>query len=227
MNTLLEQLKNKRLIWQANQQDTIVSTDSTGYQELDDALHGGFPQQGVIDIDSPIGIGEMRLLLPSLRARHQDLNRLLVFIGTPMQINGEMLAEAGLSLEQILIIQPQTPEHALWSAEQCLKSGCCHSVLLWHKQLDVAQVKRLQLAAEQGNAIHILFRHKHQVSLSLPVSLGLKLRPHHQGLSVQVTKRKGGWPDTPFHVDMNQNWPALTRKRYINNVIQLADSKVG
>ncbi|GAA0856141.1 translesion DNA synthesis-associated protein ImuA [Aliiglaciecola litoralis] len=226
MNTLLEQLKNKRLVWQANQQNAIANTDSTGYQELDVALHGGFPQQGVIDIDSAVGIGEIRLLLPALRARQQQTQRQLVFIAAPMQINGEMFAQAGLSLEHILIIQPETPEHALWSAEQCLKSGCCHSVLLWHQQLEVAQAKRLQLAAEQGDALHLLFRHKRQLSMSLPVNLAMKLSPHAQGLSVQITKRKGGWPDNPFQVDMTKAWPTLTRVRHADNVIQLPQSKV-
>jgi cell division inhibitor SulA len=226
MNTLLEQLKNKRLVWQANQQDIIATTDSTGYKELDHALHGGFPQQGVIDIDSPLGIGEIRLLLPALRARQQQTNRQLVFIAAPMQINGEMFAEAGLSLEHILIVQPETPEHALWSAEQCLKSGCCHSVLLWHQQLEIAQAKRLQLAAEQGDALHILFRHKSQLAISLPVNLAMQLSPHDQGLSVRITKRKGGWPDNPFHLDMTTAWPALTRINHVDNVIRLPQSKV-
>lgn len=225
MNTLLEQLKNKRLVWQGNQHQQDLAGDSTGYAELDQALQGGFPQSGVIDIHSPIGIGELRLLLPTLRYRQQH-KRLLVFIAAPMQINGEMLAEFGIALEQILIIQPDSAEHALWSAEQCLKSGCCHTVILWHQQLEIAQAKRLQLAAEQGDALHIVLRQSRQLSLSLPVSLAMKLSAHEQGVEVQITKRKGGWPAHSFNVNMSKTWPELSIIKHASNVVSFAQAKV-
>lgn len=226
MNSLIEHLHNKRLIWRANQQSNFVKGNSTGFKELDQALQGGFPEHGVVDIDTPIGIGEIRLLLPALRARQQQHERLLVFISAPMQINGEMLAEYGFPLEQVLIIQPQNVEHALWSAEQCLRSGCAHSVLLWHQELEISQAKRLQLAAEQGDALHFIFRHQHQLSLSLPVNLAMKLRPHRQGINIQVTKRKGGWPDGAFNIDMSPAWPQLTFNQDNNNIIPFPQSKV-
>ncbi|GAB5382373.1 MAG: translesion DNA synthesis-associated protein ImuA [Aliiglaciecola sp.] len=226
MNNLIEQLQNKRLIWRANQQNGFVKGNSTGFKELDQALQGGFPEHGVVDIDTPIGIGELRLLLPALRARQQQHQRLLVFIGAPMQINGEMLAEFGIPLEKVLLVQPQSAEHALWSAEQCLKSGCAHSVLLWHQDLEISQAKRLQLAAEQGDALHFILRHQRQLGLSLPVNLAMKLRPHQQGISVQVTKRKGGWPEAAFNIDMSPIWPQLTLSKDNNNIIPFPQSKV-
>ncbi|MEP4892429.1 MAG: translesion DNA synthesis-associated protein ImuA [Aliiglaciecola sp.] len=225
MNTLLEQLKNKRLVWQGNQQEHCLTSDSTGYVELDEALQGGFPQSGMIDIHTPIGIGELRLLLPALRFRQQH-KRLLVFIAAPMQINGEMLAEFGISLEQVLIVQPNSAEHALWSAEQCLKSGCCHSVLMWHQQLEIAQTKRLQLAAEQGDALHFVLRQSRQLSVSLPVSLAMKLSAHEQGVAVQITKRKGGWPAQPFNINMANTWPELALSQRTCNVVSFPQAKV-
>lgn len=226
MNNLIEQLQNKRLIWRANQQRDFAKGNSTGFKELDQALQGGFPEHGVIDIETPNGIGELRLLLPALQARQQQHKRLLVFIGAPMQINGEMLAEFGFPLEQILLVQPSKAEHALWSAEQCLKSGCAHSVLLWQQDLEIAQAKRLQLAAEQGDALHFILRHQRQLSLSLPVNLAMKLRPYQQGISVQVTKRKGGWPDGVLNIDMRAMWPQLTLDKNNNNIIPFPHSKV-
>ncbi|WJG09495.1 translesion DNA synthesis-associated protein ImuA [Aliiglaciecola sp. LCG003] len=227
MNTLIEQLKNKRLIWQGNQQQVFTSTNSSGYAELDHALQGGFPQQGVIDIDSPIGIGELRLMLPALRSRQQQSNRLVVFIAAPMQINGEMLAEFGFALEQILILQPNSAEQALWSAEQCLKSGCCHGVLLWHKNVEIPQAKRLQLAAEQGDALQLIFRQDNPLKISLPIDLAMKLASHRQGISVQITKRKGGWLEKPFEVNMSANWPELTLPEMSSNVLSFSHVKVG
>lgn len=229
MNHLLEHLKNKRLVWQASQQsafETNSDVELTGFAELDSALQGGFPQQGVVDIDSPIGIGELRLLMPSLKARQNKTNRLLVLIASPMQINAEMLAEYGFALDQVLVIQPNSADQALWSAEQCLKSGCCHSVLLWHGALEVHQVKRLQMASEKGDCVQFMFRQKHQISLSLPVPLAIKLSAHKQGINVQVTKRRGGSPADQFAINMQEYWPELSLQPQQTNVISFPHSKV-
>lgn len=226
MNSIINDLKNKQLIWQADHKLPMASCNSTGFTELDHELQGGFPEQGVIDIDSPMGIGELRLLLPNLLTRQQASERLLVFIAPPSQVNSEMLLEFGFKLEQILIIQPNTQQQALWSAEQCAKSGCCDSILLWHQDLEIHQVKRLQLAAQQGDTLHIMVRQNKQVSLSLPVTLGMKLRAHPQGLKVQVTKCKGGWPSQPFALNMSHNWPALTLHTKPANILPFRPSKV-
>lgn len=227
MNSILDYLKNKRLVWQAHQNVHTTQLDSTGFRELDAELQGGFPQQGVVDIDSPIGIGELRLLLPNLHARQHSSDRLLVFIAPPMHVNAEMLLEYGFNLQQVLIVQPASSTQALWSAEQCLKSGCCQGVLLWHEAIEIHQVKRLQLAAEQGDALHILLRQQKQLSLSLPVSLAMRLKAHPQGLQIEITKRKGGWPSQPFSLDMSHHWPRLTIRKKPDNVLPFPHSKVG
>lgn len=226
MNTILSYLKNKRLVWQASHNDMHLDTSSTGYDELDAALEGGFPKQGVVDISSTTGIGELRLLLPNLLTRQASGDRLMVFIAPPMQLNSEFLLEQGFDLNQVLIIQPETEKHALWSAEQCLKSGSCHSVLLWQQKLATHHVKRLQLAAEQGDALHVMLRQNRQLSLSLPVSLAMRLNPHPQGLTVEITKRKGGWPAQPFTLSMRNKWPSLTLIKTANNVVAFPQTKV-
>ena len=225
MSSILDYLKNKRLVWQANGQAEAPSLSSTGFTELDNALEGGFPTQGMIDIHSPVGIGEIRLLLPNLITRQQQ-ERLLVFIAPPLQINAELLAECGFRLDQVLIIEPESKQHALWSAEQCLKSGCCHSVLIWQHNLQVHQVKRLLLAAEQGQALNIVFHHQKSSGVSLPVSLAMRLNASPQGLNIEVTKRKGGWRSEAFHLDMRSHWPELAIEPRPDNILTFPDSKV-
>lgn len=226
MNSILDYLKNKRLVWQAHQNVHTPDLNSTGFKRLDAELQGGFPQQGVVDIDSPVGIGELRLLLPNLHARQQNRERLLVFIAPPIPLNAEMLAEYGFALQQVLVIQPTSSSEALWSAEQCLKSGCCQGVLLWHDAIEIHQVKRLQLAAEQGSALHILMRRRKNLSLSLPVPLAMRLRPQPKGLNIEITKRKGGWPSQPFALDMSHHWPQLTVHDRPDNVVAFPHAKV-
>lgn len=226
MNSILDYLKNKRLVWQATHHTAPPSVSSTGFKELDDELEGGFPEQGVMDIHTPVGVGELRLVLPNLRIRQQKTDKLLVFIAPPMQINAELLAECGFRLDQVLVIQPESSQHALWSAEQCLKSGCCHSVLLWQHNLEVHQVKRLNLAAEQGQALHVLLHHQKHTGVSLPVSLAMRLTSHPQGLQVEITKRKGGWPGQNFTLDMRAHWPTLAINPPPDNILPFPHSKV-
>ncbi|MDP5030302.1 translesion DNA synthesis-associated protein ImuA [Paraglaciecola sp.] len=220
MNPILEHLKNKNLLWQANHTSQIAYANSTGFSELDQQLQGGFPQNGVIDIESPIGIGELRLLLPDLLTRQQSGDRLLVFIAPPMLLNSEMLAEFGFELHRVLILKTISSAQSLWCAEQCLASGCCYSVVLWQHDIAINQVKRLHLAADKGDALITMLRQQKTVQTALPVSLALRLRAQPQGLHVEVTKRKGAWPSSAFTVDMSNKWPELNCQSIAENVVQ-------
>lgn len=211
MHPTIRYLKNKNLLWQANHSHHEKQSElHTGYQELDNALQGGFPEHGVIDIRSPIGIGELRLLLPSILLRQQqNIAELTTIIAPPMDINAEMWAEFGLSLERVMVIKPKSEQDILWSTEQSLKSGCCHSVIIWHSRLSVAQIRRLQLAAETGNSLLFIIHQPIQEHISLPVSLGLHLSPAKAGVRAQVTKRKGAFSNTPFTINMHHYWPEI------------------
>lgn len=217
MKSVLEQLKKQRLVWSANevidQQETNQSVN-LGYAELDAALDNQFPTQGVVSVDSPLGIGELRLLLPYLHnSQKHTPNRLVVIIDPPLAINSEMLAEQGFTLAQVLIIQPDSGQQGLWAAEQCLKSGCCNSVLIWQQRLQIHQVKRLQLAAKKGAALQVIFRKPQQQMSSLPVSLALTLASAPAGIQVTINKRKGGWPSQPFLLNTEKHWPRLSTKK--------------
>lgn len=208
MNNLLDHLKNKGWIWQADFTRPLPIAKQPVPDDLDEYVRGGLKEHALVEIHSQIGIGEIRLLLPRLAANGQD-HRLLVWIAPPHQINGECLHQAGVDLSRVLILHPRDGKDALWAAEQCLKSGTCHSVLLWHGDMEVAQVKRLQQACQQGRAQLFLLRTRQSISQSLPVSLSLQLEAHAQGLQIKVTKCRGSWPPAPFIFNMRQRWPKL------------------
>ncbi|PMG14410.1 recombinase RecA [Vibrio splendidus] len=210
MHELIKNLQDRQLIWTGLQSTTQGSTTSTGYSQLDKQLDGGFPTHGVIEVESQQGIGELRLLTPYLD--QQNSQKLAIFINPPGKICAEFFSSQGIELENILIIQPQRDLDALWAAEQCLKSGACHSVLLWGVDLEIHQTKRLQAASETGKCLQFHFKATSHNQLSLPVSLSMKLSSHAQGLKVEVTKRKGSWSYGSFILDMSQNWPLLTEK---------------
>ncbi|UPR29593.1 translesion DNA synthesis-associated protein ImuA [Vibrio crassostreae] len=210
MHELIKNLQDRQLIWKGLQSTTQGSTTSTGYPHLDKQLDGGFPTHGVIEVESQQGIGELRLLTPYLS--QQNSQKLAIFINPPGKICAEFFSGQGIELENILVIQPQHDLDALWAAEQCLKSGACHSVLLWGADLEIHQTKRLQAASETGKCLQFHFKATSHNQLSLPVSLSMKLSSHAQGLKVEVTKRKGSWSYGSFILDMTHNWPLLTEK---------------
>lgn len=212
MHPTISYLKHKNLLWQANHPEPANAQQLTGFKPLDDALQGGFPEYGVIDIRSQIGIGELRLLLPSILNRQQQRPaELISFIAPPMSINSEMLAEFGFTLDDIIIVQPNLAKQTLWSAEQSLKSGCCHTVIIWHLSLSVTQVKRLQMAAEKGNSLLFILRQPMQEHISLPVTLGLQLSPSKAGIKAIITKRRGSWSNSAFDIYMGAYWPELSQ----------------
>ncbi|MGB1263205.1 MAG: translesion DNA synthesis-associated protein ImuA [Cognaticolwellia sp.] len=215
MNKVLKTLHHQGKIWSADQVQNVVETIDSGYPELNKNLHGGLPRYGVIEVQTINGIGELRLFLPYLlnllqaESSQDQQTRQMVFIAPPAQINALMLLQASIPLENLLIIASQKPEESLWAAEQCLKSGCCFAVLLWQQLLAVHQLKRLKQAATTGNAVQIIFRSPHSIDLALPVSLSLGLEAQPTGLKIQVKKQLGGWPCSPFVLDMRKQWPSL------------------
>lgn len=226
MNNILDYLKNKQLVWQGQDSHAKTDQNSSGYKELDTLLRGGFPQQGVVDIHSKLGIGEFRLVQPMLQQRHQQQQNYLVFIAPPFHINAEMLAANHIDLSRVLIIRTKDTQESLWAAEQCLKSGCCHSVISWAKTLEVHQIKRLQLAAKQSQALHIFFRNIQQATISLPVTLAMTLAPQKTGLKVTVNKQIGGHQQPPKSINMMKEWPVLTIQEP-DNVVPFSQQQAG
>ncbi|MDQ2077765.1 translesion DNA synthesis-associated protein ImuA [Marinimicrobium sp. ABcell2] len=208
-NPMLQALTRRRLVWRGGA-GLNQETRSTGLPQLDDKLGGGFPAQGVIDVRSPRGIGELRLFMASLAGTKspETRHRLCVFIAPPLELHAEGLAGAGLDLTRVLIVRPSVAAEALWAAEQSLKSGACHAVVLWQDSMTLHQARRLQLAAQEGQAQLLLLRHSE--ATALPASLCLQLTAHARGLVVGVPKRRGGWPVADFILDLQSQWPELT-----------------
>ena len=144
MNELIDLLQ-QRLVWQGSKKVPYQKNCSTGYGELDHYLDGGFPK-GIIEVQSDNGIGELRLLLPQLKNALVE-ERLIVFIAPFGIISSQAIAAQGIELNKVLVVYPNKQQEALWAAEQCLRSGACHSVVMWFDQaLEIHQVKRLQTA---------------------------------------------------------------------------------
>ena len=205
----LLQLEKDRLVWRARQ---VTGPDqrrqSSFYSTLDAHLQGGWPQTGLVELACGLaGIGELRLLFPLLA---QSQARLQGWINPPAQLNGQALAQHGINLSKTLLIRCQNPQHALWSAQQSLNSGCCSHLVLWAKNLTSPQAKRLQVAAKDNQALMFWLHPQPEPSTSaLPVSARFSLAPLATGLRLKIHKYQGQWPQHPCQVDMHKLWPSL------------------
>jgi cell division inhibitor SulA len=198
MNPILHDLENKQWIWTAAQtpQASVENTRlKTGYKALDNALSGGFPKAGMIHVSSHLGCGELRLMLNILREQAgAQSNKMWAFIAPPFALNAEFLLAENIPLEHLVLIQADSTKDALWSAEQCAKSGICEGVFLWQQDLTHAQIRKLELAALHGASHCFWFDTSSHKRANLPLTLSLSLQREDEQLKVRINKQKVGWP---------------------------------
>lgn len=193
----LEQLKRDGALWQGRRAplapDRVLPS---GWRALDQLLGGGWPRAALAEVLSDAHQG-LSLLLPLL-ARLSAAERWLVLVAPPYVPYAPALAARGIRVGQLLLVRDVSLEQRLWVAEQTLRSAACSAVLLWPEasqpaQVQSAQLRRLQLAAEQGDCTGVLFRPPRAAQQASPAALRLRVRPAPPGLEVEVLKRRGSW----------------------------------
>ena len=163
----------------------------TGFSELDAELPGGGWPEGALSEILGGGAGAFALTLPAL-ARLSAQGRWLLLVAPPQLPYAPALAGRGVDLGRLLLVRPADPAGALWAAEQGLRSGACGAVLAWSDSAEDAALRRLQLAAVEGEALAFLFRPGTAARSSSPAPLRLQARPASHGLEVRILKRRGG-----------------------------------
>jgi len=209
----LEHLLQRADIWRGGQLSVAAGAAAvpTGYSELDGLLPGGGWQQGALTEILMLrqGIGALRLLMPALaRLSHDD--RWICWVAPPHIPYAPALVSAGVDLSRVLLVHPRAQQDGLWAVEQSLRSGTCGAVLAWPTLDDTGMMRRLQLAAEAGNALGFLFRSQRLVRRPSPAALRIQLDTHSDGkLSVSILKRRGGWAAGPVYLDTSLQHGAL------------------
>jgi len=186
----------------------------TGYPELDAILPGqGWPNRGKVEIvSSSWGMGELQLLIPLMRSIAEQ-GKWILWISPPYLLYAPALVQAGINTEQILVLDLNTScKDALWSMEKALQTESCGLVLAWQNWLPGKVLRRLQLAADVGDTIGILFqRHVSKHSLS---PLCLKIKNHFpedsqnqaesQYTKIDVLKARGNFRPLSAHISLYQ-----------------------
>jgi cell division inhibitor SulA/protein ImuA len=138
-----------------------------------------------------IGIGELSLLVPVL-SRLARAGRYIAWIAPPYLPYAPALAQRGLPLERMLLIHTRSLQESLWAAEQALRCPAVGAVLGWPAYIIDKNVRRLQLAAEAGGSLGILYRPPEAARESSPAALRLRLHAAPDGLAVEIQKSRGG-----------------------------------
>lgn len=204
MSAAYEALLQHRGIWRMGSQPQVRDGAhlASGHAQLDAVLPGGgWPLGALVEI-VPLehGIGELRLLLPAM-ASILASGRGALLVDPPFIPYAPALLQHGLDLSRLLVIHPADTSQALWAMEQSLRTGACGAVLAWGDHDDGKVLRRLQLAAETGQAMGVLYRSRMPGEHS-PCAVRLSLEPEDGAVRLRVLKARGSIPGRSVRLDL-------------------------
>jgi len=209
MKASIAQLVQMPGVWRGGELEQVIhEVVPTGHARLDAELPGGGWPMGTLSevLHDGVGIGEVSFLAGAL-ARAAEGSRMIAWINATHLPYAPALAQAGIPLERCLVVRPADREDALWAAEQSLKSGACGAVLLWMERFaeEYAWLRRLQMAAESGRAMAVLFRSTAAERHSTPSHLRVVAMSEHAQLTIRIPKRRGPPLSKPLALRSNDS----------------------
>lgn len=206
-------------IWRGSQRSKHPHKLDTGHQALNDLLHtGGWPVDNITELGltSP-GVGELRLLIPALRElmKRKHASQNIIWIAPPFLPFAPGLIKEQIDVSKLTVVQTNNIQDTLWATEQALLAECCAAVLSWTGtyNLSTHQLRRLQLAAEQGNTWNVLLRHSDCLKQSSTAGLRIHLEANgHSKLDLHVIKQPQGWGGQRCTLSLHphyENWQRL------------------
>ena len=192
----------------------------SGFAGLDAQLPGGgWPRRALTELLLPHpGVGEVRLLAPCLAAAQRE-GRLVMLFDPPATLSAWALAQLGLDVEQLLVIQTRARlipgSDGLWALEQALKSGHVGALLAWlPPRLRAERLRRLQLAAHAHDGAAFVLREMAAQQRPSAAPLRLALRPAGADtLGLRLLKRRGPPLEAPLQIALPPVLSGLARQR--------------
>ena len=187
-------------IFRAGERARSARGESTGYPAFDQQLATrGWPRAALTEIlvDEP-GRGELKLLMPTLarltQPRSDGAYRWVMWIAPPHIPYPPALKESGIDLGRVMLVHATDRMDVLWAAEQSLRSGNCAAVLLWVHRAPIKAMRRLQLAAAEGDSLGFVFRPATCANEPSPAQLRLSLAQQGDKRALHILKNRGGRP---------------------------------
>ena len=192
--TSLEAILQHPAIWRGNQYAKVaVDSVPTGFTALDQQLPGaGWPRAALTELlANHRGIGELHLLTPAL-ARLSREERWVVLVAPPHRPYAPAFEARGVNLARLVVVDTRSDAETLWTAERCLRSTACAAVLAWPAAAPDRALRRLQVAAEEGKGMGVVFGPTRNAAQASPAPLRIQLSPQRNGIELQILKRRGG-----------------------------------
>lgn len=186
----------------------------TGFASFDAALGGGLVKVGLNEFlyhEAGCGIHEFLLNVVRREARKEASRG-----KPPLQVawvHPELIpyppaaAQHGPSLARWLFVAPRTPAEQLWALEQILRSGVHQCVMAPMESISDRHLRRLQMAALEGEATAFLLRPLRHTEQSSPSPLRLQVRsipcesPGKRGLHFEILRCRGVSTRAPIWVE--------------------------
>lgn len=204
----LQSLLQHPQIRQGREFTSAAGFTPTGLGDLDPLLPQGWPVGGLTEVLVPHpGVGELSLLMPCL-ARLSRERRWLTWIAPPHIPYAPALEAHGVDLSRVMLVHPPAVKDALWAVEQALRAGSCGAVLAWIQQADFHSLRRLQLAAAEGQSLCLLFRPHQAAAEPSPATLRLHLEAIPEGVRASPVKHYAG--GAPLNVRLPDPHAALS-----------------
>lgn len=166
----------------------------TGHGALDAELPGGgWPVGAMTELlqDRPEA-HVWQLLLPALARSVATRGGPVVLIGAPHEPFGPALAAGGLPSEALMWVRSDASAARMWACEQALRCADVAAVMAWLPQARVGDLRRLQLAAAQHEALLFVMRPEAVAQSASPARLRLQLVAAEGGrMDVHLLKRRG------------------------------------
>jgi len=208
----LADLLERHAVWRGGAPAAAVPAARTGYAALDAELPGGgWPVGGLAELLCRTeGVGELQIVLPALAALTAAGHR-IAWLAPPYLPYAPALQAAGVRLEGLTVVRAPGRRDALWAAEQALRSGAFHGLLLWLPKASYPELRRLAVAAQAGPGFALAFRPPEAGCESSPAVLRLALEPEEGRLGVRILKRRGLPLAAPLSVPIKRPVRALGR----------------
>jgi len=224
MPPALDLVLSNPAIWRGDQYAKVaVESIPTGFAELDAQLPGrGWPRAALTELlISQRGIGELRLLLPALVRLSKD-DKWLVLVAPPHRPFAPGFESLGVNLSRLIVVETKSDGESLWAAERCLRSGSCAAVLAWPGSGPRTQLRRLQLAAEEGKSLGVVFGSTRNAAHPSPAPLRIQLAASRGKLELQILKRRGGGWAPPLALDLERPASSDRPGSGVKTVVHLA-----
>ena len=188
LKTLLERSDT----WIGNDHSSYIERIPTANKVLDEFLLGGWPTSSLTElIVKKEGLGEISLFVETVK-KYTNTNHLSIWLNPPYEPYPPALSNAGISLNDLLVVRTNKPDEWLWVAEQTIRNNAL--LLLWNrdKNINYRMLRKLQLAASETCLPVFLFNTPEAANDSSPAFLRIIIDSSKENALLLTLKKLRG-----------------------------------